>query len=122
MLEDLQTHKIQNMKVEKAYSFYASKTDHANRFILHFGPAIEVKDNKLPARIYYNGINLVIDLEKITAETDVFVYDVLGHLLMQEKLIGETTHELDVTVNKQLLIIYLRNPDGSYSQKIIIND
>jgi hypothetical protein len=122
LLEDLQTHNIQNMKAEKSYSFYASKTDQTNRFVLHFGPVSEVKDNKLPARIYYNGDNLVVDLEKITLETDVYVYDVLGHLLLQEKLQGETMHYLTIAANSQLLIVYLKNPDGMYCEKIIIND
>jgi hypothetical protein len=122
MLEDLQTQDIRNMKEEKTYNFYASKSDDKNRFILHFGPVDEVKDNKLPARIYYNGENLIIDLEKIPTETDVFVYDVLGHLLHQEKLIGETIHELTVAVNGQLLIVYLRNYEGTFCQKMMIND
>jgi hypothetical protein len=122
LLEDLQTHNIQNMKAEKTYSFYASKTDQANRFVLHFGPVDNQPVEKFPATIYANGDRLIIDLTLISKETEAFVYDVMGRLLLQRKLHGEINHALAIDIYSQILVVYLKNPDGSLCEKILWNE
>jgi hypothetical protein len=119
MLEDRQTHNIQNMKAEKTYHFNALKTDNANRFVLYFGPVNNQTVGELPARIYTNDKRLIIDLTLISNETDIFVYDILGRLLLQQKLQGETRHDFTINSDTQILIVYLKNPDGSLCQKLL---
>lgn len=121
LLEDIQTHIIQNMKTEKSYSFYASKTDRANRFIMHFVPMENQPVVKFPATIYSNGHCLIIDLNLISKETEVFVYDIMGKTLLQRKLQGETSHALAIDTYSQILVIYLKNPDGSLCEKMFWN-
>lgn len=120
MLEDRQSHYIHNLKGSKTYSFTASKTDNANRFVLHFMPFMNLSEkNELPGRIYTDGIQLIIDLTLVSKETDVFVYDLLGRLLLQKKFQGEIQHKLNINTNSQILIVHLNNPDGNLSLKLV---
>jgi len=119
MLEDRQTHSIQNMKIEQAYSFKALKTDDADRFILYFGPVINNSDKEFPATIYSDGIRLIVDLTLISKETDIFVYDLMGQILLQQKLQGEIKHYLNFNAKVQILIVYLKNSNGSLCQKLL---
>jgi hypothetical protein len=119
MLEDLQTNSVQNVKAEKTYSFNASKTDDLNRFVLYFGPVSNHSDEEFPARIYTDGIRLIVDLTLISKETDVFVCDILGRVLLQQKLQGEIRHNLTINTSTQILIVYLKNPDGNLSRKLL---
>ncbi len=119
LLEDRQMHRIQNMIVEKMYSFTASKADDANRFVLHFGPANNHTEQELPANIYSDGIQLIIDLTSVKKETDIFVYDILGRKILQQKLEGETRHYLDINTNTQIIIVNIKNPDGNLCRKLL---
>jgi hypothetical protein len=107
MLEDRQTHNIQNMKAEKTYHFNASKGDDANRFVLYFGP------------VYTDGIGLIVDLTLISKETDIFVYDIMGRLLLHQQLQGEIKHDITINNYTQMLVVYLTNPDGNLSCKLL---
>lgn len=119
LLEDLQTHSIQNMKAEKSYSFYASKTDNPNRFNLHFKPMDFQPVEKFPATMYLNRGRLIIDLTLIHKDTEVWVYDIMGRLLLQRKLQGETIHDLPIDTYTQILVVHLKNPDGSLREKLL---
>jgi len=118
MLEDSKIHYIQNMRELSTYSFKASKSDDANRFILYFGPDNDISDGKLPGRIYTDGSHLVIDLTLIADETEVFVYDVLGQLLLKQNLTGKMQHNLNFNSNALILVVYLQNPDGILTRKL----
>jgi len=118
MLEDRKTHYIQNMKTAKTYSFKASKGDDANRFVLYFGPDNDISDGKLPGRIYTDGSYLIIDLTLVNDETEVYVYDLIGRLLLKQNLAGEMQHELNFDADAQILLVYLRNPYGSLCRKL----
>ena len=109
------------MKTKKTYSFEASKTDEANRFILYFGPDNNHTDKELPGRIYTDGSNLFIDLRLVPSETEVFVYDNLGRLLLKQKLTGRNEHILNLSTDIQILIVNLKNPNGSLCRKLFWN-
>jgi hypothetical protein len=127
ILEDRQTNIFQDMKKEQTYGFTASKTDDANRFILHFGQVIPQTENVPPTKIdlqgtnliYYQGTHLIVDLTSVSLETNVSVYDVLGRIVFQEKLQGGIKHTLNYNAVTQLLIVCLKNADGSLCQKIL---
>ena len=119
VLEDKLLHVTQNMKTSSSYRFSAAKTDGPNRFVLHFGAGTTPPENELPGKIYSNGTNLVIDLQQITVETDVYVYNVIGQLLFHDKLAGGTVHQLDLNTDAQLLIIDLKNSVGNLHKKVL---
>ena len=119
MLEDRQTHYIQNMKAANAYSFKGSKGDDANRFVLYFGPDKHHSYNGLPGRVYTDGTHLIIDLVLVPEETEVFVYDLMGRLLLQQKLAGEIQHKLNLITDTQILIVFLKNQNGTLCRKLL---
>jgi autotransporter-associated beta strand protein len=119
MLEDRQLHYFHDMKSDGTYRFKASKTDDANRFVLHFGSINDASEKDLPAKIYSDGIHLVIDLTLISKETDVLVYDIMGRKLLQQKLRDEARHSLMINSHIKVLIVHLKNPDGSLVQKVL---
>ena len=120
ILEDKKMHTIQNMKVKKTYSFQSASSDNSNRFVLHFGRFIKQSDNKeLPVKIYTDGNQLIVDLTLINKETNVLVYDIMGRLLLSEKLQGETQHKLNLNSDTKILIVKLTNPDGSLYRKLL---
>ncbi|MCX6227420.1 MAG: hypothetical protein NTV01_22245, partial [Bacteroidia bacterium] len=118
MLEDRQTNLQQNMKLNGSYTFKASKSDDPDRFVIHFGPDKNPSTNVLPARIYSDGTNVVIDLAMISQETEVTVCDVLGRKILQQKLQGEMLHKLYVNTDADVLIVYLYNPYGNLCRKM----
>jgi hypothetical protein len=118
MLEDRKIHFLQNLKIEGSYNFDGSIADDPNRFVLHFGPYQNSSDQELPARIYTDGSRLNIDLLLIPEESEVMVYDVVGRQLLQKKLGGKTFHNLNLNANPQMLMVYVKNPNGSLCRKI----
>jgi hypothetical protein len=119
MLQDMLTRNIQNMKGEQTYRFKASKTDATNRFALYFGPISDLLDEEFPARIYTDGVHLIIDLTLVSENTNVFIYDLTGRLLLERKLPGKSQHTLNFSANTQMLIVYLKNPRGSLCRKLL---
>ncbi len=122
VLEDLQMHYTQNMKATKTYSFQASVTDDANRFVLRFGPDNKHSGKELPARIYSDGTHLIVDLSLVPEETEIFIYDVIGRLLFSQTVIGGIQHDLTFNADAQLLVIYLKNPNGSLCRKLLFGN
>jgi hypothetical protein len=121
MLEDRKTSYIQNMKAISTYSFYSSKADVANRFVLYFGPVGINPENIFPAKVYTDGYYLIIDLTLISGDTETYVYDIMGCLLLQRKLQGETQHKLNLSVGSQIILVSLKNPAGGLNQKVFWN-
>jgi hypothetical protein len=118
MLQDKKTEYIQNMNAINTYQFHASTNDDKDRFVLHFGSIKNDSDNELQAGIYSDGISLVIDLTQVDKETEFFVYDLLGRLILQEKLQGGIKHNINLNAHFQILIISLKNTDRLLNQKI----
>jgi hypothetical protein len=118
-LADHITNCIQNMKEDQTYKFKASKTDNANRFILYLDSINIPLYNELPANIYKDGNDLVIDLNLVSEGTDVIIYDLMGRIMFQQKLSGKNRHKLNFNACSQLLFIYLKNPDGNLYRKLL---
>lgn len=118
MLEDRQMHYSQDFITAKTYHFVASKNDDVNRFVLHFGPENNSSINKLPARIYTDGNRLMVDLSLVTTESEVFVYDALGRLLLHKTIQGLTKQELNINGSTQILLVQLTNKQGKLSRKL----
>ncbi|MFO8023414.1 MAG: hypothetical protein R6U65_13175, partial [Perlabentimonas sp.] len=118
ILEDRKEKSFHDMKVNSTYSFWSSNFDAANRFVLYFCAVEDNPDNVFPAKIYTDGLYLIIDLTLVNNETKTLVYDTMGRLLLNRKLQGKTLHKLNLQANSQILIISLKNPDGGLTQKL----
>lgn len=119
LLEDRKTHKIQNMKATATSHFSALKTDDVNRFVLHFGVVKDDSKKEFPGKIYADDSRLIVDLTLVSEDTEVFVYDLMGRKLFQQKLQGRIQHNLILNANTQILIFSLKNPKGNISQKLL---
>jgi len=117
ILEDRKEDSFHDMKVNSTYSFWSSNFDAANRFVLYFGPVGNDPEKIFPAKIYTDGLYLIIDLTLVRNETETLVYDTMGRLLLNRKLQGKTLHRLNLNANPQIIIISLKNPDGELTQK-----
>ncbi|MEI7580075.1 MAG: hypothetical protein WCJ58_08685, partial [bacterium] len=100
------------------YNFNASTMDDANRFVLNFRPDYFPANGKLPAKIYTDGNQLIVDLTLIDKKTEVSVFDVLGQLLVQKNFEGETKNNINVIATAQILFVYLKNTDGTLCKKL----
>ncbi len=118
MLEDRLTHNILDLKSANSYSFYASKNDDAKRFVLYFGPIENPVEKELPAKIYSDNNHLIIDLTLVAGETDLCVYDVMGRLILQQKLQAKMLNNINFNSKTQILIVSLKNPNGMLCRKI----
>jgi hypothetical protein len=121
VLEDRQLHYFHDLTTEHTYSFKSSKTDDANRFVLHFVPLKDQFEHEISAKIYSQEYRLIIDLTLIDKETNVFVYDILGRKIIQQKLQGQVRHTFDFNPGIKVVVVKLNNPDGSLSRKILWN-
>lgn len=118
LLKDRQKNIRQNLNVEKTYRFKASTLDDPDRFVLYFKPVTTGSEKELPVRIYTDGIGLIVDLRLISQETEVSVYDLLGRKLLEKNLQGGSRHTLDLKSVTQILIVCVKNQNGSLSQKL----
>ena len=119
LLEDRKTKKIQNMKATATSHFSALKTDDVDRFILHFGRVRGNSKKELLGKIYVDDSRLIVDLTLVSEDTEVFVYDLMGRKLLQQKLQGKIQHDLSLNANTQILIFSLKNPKGNISRKLL---
>ena len=118
-LEDRKMHLFQNLKIANTYNFQASLTDDPNRFAVLFGKTKIDAPQLLPARVYTNGIHLVVDLTQVNKETVVFVYDIMGRMVLQNKLQAKSQYNLEINPKKQILLVQLLNADGSFYSKVL---
>lgn len=119
LLEDRKTQKIQNMKTTATSHFSALKTDDANRFVLHFGHDKVYSKKELQGKIYADGNRLIVDLTLVSDETEIFVYDLMGRKLLQQKLQGKIQHNLSLDAKTQILLFSLKNANGNISRKLL---
>lgn len=118
VIEDRKTNYFQDLKTSNIYTYKASKADDQSRFILHFTRIENYIKTELPAAIYTADNQLIIDLSKINEETEIIVCDIMGSILLKNKLQGETRHSLSVNSGSQVLIVRLKNQKGIKSKKV----
>ena len=110
VLEDLKTNTTRNLAQTPSYTFGALKTDDPARFLLHFAAAIGI--NEQPEnnafRFYTSENSLFVAGKTGKNQGNVYVYNMMGQLMQQQKLSGET-----------LSVLRLNVPTGYYLVKVI---
>jgi hypothetical protein len=119
-LEDKKTNTFHNLKENPAYFFRASTDDLPGRFVLHFAPH-NSQSHELPAHIYFNGNEIIMDLTLVDETTDVRVIDLLGRTISTKRLEGKTIHHLPINARKQIVIVYANTKNAFVSRKVYIN-
>ena len=121
-LEDIEEKNIQDLRVQKNYRFTTSVSEQANRFIVHFGSPQISAGNELPAKIILTNSQIQVDLSKVTGNTLVSIYDMMGRKLYEQQLAGEMAHSLPSISGNKFMIIKLQNTYGQMIRKVLISD
>jgi hypothetical protein len=118
LLEDKKTKTISDLKVNPKYQFKGLIKDATSRFVLHFAP-INKEIASLPAVIYYDGNEIIVDLTLISEQTEVKIYDMLGKLLVDKKVEGKMIHRFDINPKNEVYIVVGNSKGKSISRKIL---
>ena len=123
ILEDKKLNVSQNMKDTLTYPFKASLKDAPDRFVLHFSPLDSLSNSQkgeLPAHIYYEGHELIVDLTLVENTTALKIVDILGRTILEKALDGNTIHHLPVDTNSQVIIVYATSKGKNRSRKVFV--
>ena len=99
---------------QPSYTFSSAKTDDGARFLLHFGGAFSIGENAKakPIKVYVSGNTVCISKASGgVMNGDMYVYNTIGQLIMQQKLGGET--QAKITLNA---------PTGCYLVKVVTSE
>jgi len=126
-LEDLKTGDTQNLSENGTYSFTGSKDDSPERFLLHFawspdGIGDEISDVSSNIQIYSYGKDVYIrsNEEAINQNGNVFVYDLMGCELAQEKIIGTELIKFLVNACNTYVVVKVVKDGSTKTQKVYI--
>jgi hypothetical protein len=116
ILEDKQTGTYHDFSLSDTYTFTASPSDPANRFVLHYG-SVQPDDDPRQADVYVNDQYLVVDLNQLKDDYQLLVYDLNGRILKKNRLFGGEQLRLKLK-NRGVYIVSLRSQTGAYSVKV----
>jgi hypothetical protein len=123
VLEDLKTHATQNMAQTPVYAFTAAKSDDPNRFLLRFTGNIGIGEQpaKDDFRFYVSDNSLFVANNAGKDQGTVYVYNMMGQLLAQQKLSGEALTTLRLNAPTGYYLVKVITDNQVYSGKIFVN-
>ncbi|MGO4822579.1 MULTISPECIES: LamG-like jellyroll fold domain-containing protein [unclassified Flavobacterium] len=119
LLEDKQTKTVTNLNENPNYNFKATTKDATDRFILHFSPVIE-ESKELPARIYYDGSAINVDLKTIEGQTSIRIFDIMGKLIVNKEVDGKMIHQFTMATKNEIYIVVATNNGKTVSRKVLV--
>ncbi len=126
-LEDLKTGTTQNLQETPVYTFNATSTDNAERFLLHFawspdGVTDDIEDNSSNLQIYAYGNEVYIRStdDAVNQNGNVFVYDLMGRELTQQKISGTELIKFPVNIADNYVIVRVVKAGSTTVQKVYI--
>jgi hypothetical protein len=105
------------------YTFSSTKTDDGARFLLHFGGAFSIGENAKgkPIMVYASGNTVCISNTSGGAiNGDVYVYNTIGQLVMQQKLGGETQAKITLNVTTGCYLVKVVTSENTCSTKVFV--
>ncbi|MCB2209079.1 MAG: hypothetical protein KQH67_12375 [Bacteroidetes bacterium] len=120
-LEDRKENYYMDLKLIPEYRFSGTPSDHVDRFVLYFGAMSPQENRELPARIYYDGNKMVVDLSLVDQNANVQIVDLLGRVLLTATAEGKLTNTFTILTQKQILIVHVSTNSASISRKIFMN-
>lgn len=122
-LEDTKVSKTQDLRQSSAYSFNAADGDNTNRFLLHFGGLFGVnelnKENAIQIYAYNNTIYVANNGgQQVTGH--VFVYNLMGQLLMQQELGDNKLTKFNLSGSTGYYLVKVITSENSYSAKLFL--
>ena len=123
LLEDTKTSQTTNLQTQSNYSFSAAVTDSPDRFRLHFGGALGIKDNAQnnPIRIYSaNNSIYVANTTGNMIKGKLFVYNLMGQQLMQQELGSGALTKVNLNCSTGYYLVKVVTSDNAYSGKVFL--
>jgi hypothetical protein len=124
LLEDKRDNAWQDLVANPVYSFTSSPADATDRFVLHFtNPYFGVDEHasdgvqiySFESNLYVRNVTPTINLG------DLFMYDLMGRLVFQDKLQNTLINKYIPGVNEGYYVVRVVTPDHVYTQKIYLN-
>ena len=121
-LEDLQAHKIVDIKQIVNYKFFASAGDDAQRFLLHFShneaPFVSEGTSDNNVVIYSSDKKIIIQSNEMILG-DIRIYDILGQKVFSGRM-EENSKEIDISGNSGYYIVKVVSDKIFTSKKVFV--
>ena len=122
-LKDNKTNVTVDLKVNPVYTFTATAGDDDARFSLLFSDVLGINNLDNNAFKVYSFDNSIYiqnnDLKSATGT--VWVYDMIGKQMIQEKLSSDAITRINTNLNTGFYIVSVKTDKGVYNQKVYIN-
>jgi hypothetical protein len=121
MLTDLKTNMIQDLTINPEYSFTSATGDESKRFVLTLGP-LDIAENakEQPVTVYTSGNTVYIsNTTGSTLKGDVYVYNTLGQIMMQQKL-SDNPAQFSLNTGTGYYLVKVVTADNAYASKVFI--
>ncbi|NLT02955.1 MAG: T9SS type A sorting domain-containing protein, partial [Bacteroidales bacterium] len=116
ILEDKQTGVFHDFSLADTYTFSATSSDPANRFVLHYG-AVHPEDKLNLADVYVNDQHLVVDLSQLKDEYALMVFDLNGRVVKRSSLFGGEQLRVKLR-HRGVYLVSLRSKTDIYTVKV----
>ena len=83
-------------------------------------PPPTIETIALAALIYYDGININVDLSSIEDLTDVRIFDISGRMLINKKVEGKMIHPFSMRIKNEVYIVVVSSAGRSVSRKVLV--
>ncbi|MEI7724795.1 MAG: T9SS type A sorting domain-containing protein [Bacteroidota bacterium] len=121
ILKDLKTNTTQDLTVKPVYSFTSSASDDPNRFLLTFSHVgIGENTNIQPISVYTTGNSVYVSNKTGSTAGTVYVYNMMGQLIMQQKLTSDLT-AISVKAGTGYYLVKVISGNQVFSGKVFIN-
>lgn len=123
ILEDKKENKSIDLSITGYYLFESFTSDRPDRFVLHFS-GVGIDENKVHnfISIYSTGNQLFLsDASGKSLEGEVFVYNLLGQQILQQKLAGGTLSTINLNVHTGYYIVKVVTERQTLINKVFIH-
>lgn len=120
-LEDLHLKKSVNLSQNLSYSFETTSSNINDRFLLHMTRTSLNVSNEIEPSINIYSFDKTIKIVDYSANTDghIYVYNVIGELIKNIKLVGNTTYTIDLPNTGSYVVKYQTDKKVT-SKKVIV--
>ena len=120
-LEDLMAQEIVNIRNHPQYTFKASLSDEANRFLLHFNGITSVEDMEYTkAPLVYSAYGAIYIQGHEITKADVFIYNINGQIIGHDITNGDELQRLNIKVRSGIYIVSIRTNNDIKNYKVYI--
>lgn len=120
-LEDKVNDQMINLSTQSSYTFNASTTHAATRFLLHFNGVTDVEDlTEVQGPLVYALDDYVYISSQEYMDAQVMIYNTNGQLVGQDRMHHEQLKRIAVKASPGIYLVYIQSMDALYTEKVYI--